>query len=284
LFTRTTGLVIVPVWLMAMTWLVAHDVWPELTAHEPPPLEITDWLKAHGDRAQYAILARDGSQIGTSWTRYLIDEGVSTTRSDYLLLRRFVLPIAPLTIDATSVYTATGLLDEFTVRVVNGGGDLTLHGERFHSDFSFTFDGHVGHRSIQSRFKLPLNEAGLLSGAFKPFAQMSNLSVGQTWRMQVFNPVAVITGVGDKFIPMLVRVVDRQRRITRSGPRDCFVVESGRARGFVDERGVVWEQEVELPVAGTLKIVREAEYDEDAYIDAKQHTEYRRSRVRDARG
>lgn len=282
MFTRTTGFVIVPVWLLAMSWLVAHDVWPELTAHEPPPLTVTDWLKTDGERSQYAILAQDGTEIGTTWTRYLIDEGVSTTRTDFLLLRQFVLPIAPLTIDATSVYTAGGLLDEFTVRVAGDAVDVTLHGERFHANFSFTLDGHVRHRPISTRFKLPLTDAGLLSGAFKPFSQMSNLSVGQTWRMQTFNPIAAVTGVGDKFIPMLVRVVDMEKRMTPNGPVECYVVEAGRARAWVDEHGVVIEQEVDLPMAGKLRIVRQPEYDEEAHIQAKQYLHSRRHH-RDAR-
>jgi len=276
LFTRATGFVIVPIWVTAMGWLVAHDVWPGLTAYDPPPLQITDWLRTTGEKSQHAILARDETRIGTIWTTYLIDEGISATRNDFVLIERFSLPIAPLTIGATSVFTAEGLLDEFTVRLTNPAAELELHGERFHADFSFTIEGLVALQRVESRFKLPLSEAGLLADAFKPFAQLTGLSVGQCWRMQVFNPVAALTGVGAKFIPMLVTVTDREKHMTKAGPRDCFVVESDYAKAWVDERGVVHEQQIELPIAGTLRIVREAEYDQPAYALAKNLRVYGR--------
>lgn len=280
MFTRATGFVIVPIWLTAMAWLVAHDVYPGLTAHDPPPLQITDWLKTVGEKSQHAILAEDGTRIGTIWTTYFIDEGVSTTRSDFVLIERFSLPIAPLTIGATSTFTAGGLLDEFTVRLTNDAANLVLHGERFHADFSFTIEGLLAQRHIESRFKLPLTEVGLLSDAFKPFAQLADLSVGQSWRMQVFNPVAALTGVGAKFLPMLVTVTGREKHLTEAGPRDCFVVESDYATAWVDERGVVHEQQIELPIAGTLRIVREPEYDKLAYDRAKKLAVYGRSERR----
>ncbi len=196
--------------------------------------------------------------------------GVSTTRNDFVLIERFSLPIAPLTIGATSAFTAEGLLDEFTVRLTNDAAQLELHGERFHADFSFTIEGHVAQQSIESRFKLPLSEAGLLGDAFQPFAQLADLSVGQSWRMQVFNPVAALTGVGAKFIPMLVTVTGREKHLTEAGLRDCFVVEAGYAKAWVDERGVVHEQQIELPIAGSLRIVRQTEYDQAAHDRAKR--------------
>ncbi len=280
MFTRTTGFVIVPIWLTAMAWLVAHDVYPELTAQDPPPLQITDWLKTVGEKSQHAILSGDGTRIGTIWTTYFIDEGISTTRNDFVLIERFSLPIAPLTIGATSAFTADGRLDEFTVRLTNFAAELELHGERFHADFSFTIEGLVARRRVESRFKLPLSEAGLLGDAFKPFAQLADLSVGQSWRMQVFNPVAALTGVGAKFIPMLVTVTGREKHLTESGLRECFVVESDYAKAWVDERGVVHEQQIELPIAGTLRIVREPEYDRPAYDRARKLAVYGRSEGR----
>jgi len=270
LFTRATGFLIVPIWLTAMGWLVAHDVWPRLAAQDPPALQINDWLRTSGEKSQHSILDRDGTRIGTIWTSYSIDEGVSTTRDDFVRIERFALPIAPMTITAKSVFTGKGLLDEFTVRLVNADAQLELHGERFHSDFSFTIDGLVALRRVESRFKVPLSEAGLLGDAFKPFGQLANLSVGQSWRMQVFNPVSAVMGVGERFMPMLVTVVDREKRMTAFGPRDCFVVESDYAKAWVDERGIVHEQQIELPIAGTLRMVREAAYDKKAYDRARK--------------
>lgn len=276
MFTRTTGFLIVPIWFAAMGWLVMHDVWPRLAAHEPPPLTITDWLKTSGEKSQFTITDDSGGTVGTIWSAYSIDEGVSTTRDDLVHVERLALPIAPLTASVISVYTGSGLLDEFTVRIANFAGNLELHGERFHAAFSFTLTGMIAGKAIESRFKLPLAETGLLTNGFQPFTQLANLSVGQTWRMQVYNPVAAVTGIGDRFIDMLVTVGDREKRVTKTGVFDCFVVQSHRARAWVDDRGVVREQEITLPVVGTLRIMRESGYDEDARSEARRNAITRR--------
>lgn len=270
MFTRITGLFIVPIWFAAMGWLVMHDVWPRLAAHDPPPLTITDWLKTDGKQSQYDILDINGHSIGTIWSTFMIDEGVSATRDDFVYIEKLPLPVAPLAVSVTSVFTATGLLDEFTVGFSNFAGTVTLHGERFHSSFSFTLDGTVTGRNIQTRFKLPLTEAGLLTNAFQPFSQLANLSVGQTWRMQTYNPIAAVTGMGERFLDMLVTVTNREKRTTESGPRDCYVIESKYAKAWIDDHGIVHEQEIALPVVGKLRIVRQTTYHEQARIDAKK--------------
>ncbi len=278
MFTRITGLLIVPIWFAAMGWLVMHDVWPRLAAHDPPPLTITNWLKTDGKQSQYDILDTYGHSMGSIWSTFMIDEGVSATRDDYAYIERFPLPVTPLAVSVTSVFTATGQLDEFSVRLDNFAGELTLHGERFHSSFSFTLDGSVAGRNIQTRFKLPLTEAGLLTSAFQPFSQLANLSVGQTWRMQTYNPIAAVTGMGERFLDMLVTVTSREKRITESGLRDCYMVESKYAKAWIDENGVVHEQEIDLPVVGKMRIVRRAEYDEQARRDTKKASAHLRSR------
>ncbi len=270
MFTRTTGLLIVPIWFVAMGWLVMHDVWPHLAANDPPSLQITEWLKTTGEKSQFDILNDQGGSIGTIWSTYSIDEGNATTREDLAYIERFALPIAPLTASVNSVFTAAGLLDEFTVRLSNFAGNLELHGERFHAAFSFTLEGFVAGKRIESRFKLPLTDTGLLTNAFQPFAQLANLSVGQTWRMQVYNPVAAVTGMGDRFLDMLVTVTDREKRITATGIYDCFVVESDHAKAWVDDHGVVHEQEINLPVVGKLRVVRQPEYDAKARTAARR--------------
>jgi hypothetical protein len=82
--------------------------------------------------------------------------------------------------------------------------------------------------------------------------------------MQVFNPVAAVTGLGDRFIPMLVEVT-REEKILRGGEEiNCLVVESAHARAWVDEHGAVQKQEMTLPLVGRTRIVREAGYDDQA--------------------
>ena len=261
-----------------MTWLVAHDIVPAWTAEPPPRLRPADWLGQDGWqagggqlRSQFSI-HDDTGQLGSVWTEYIVDEN-SILRTDLIGIRRLPSPVnggssmggalsevAPLRITADSVYTADGTLDEFSMRLENRNTDVRLHGERFHSAFSFTLESGPMERA----FKIPLTEGGLISGAFTPFAALSDLRVGQRWRMQVFNPIAAVTGMGNRFIPMLVEVTGEERIATPSGDRNCLVVESPNAKAWVDAYGAVLVQEMTLPLVGRIRIVREMGFDEEA--------------------
>ena len=265
MFTRTTGFFIVPLWLAAMGWVVAHDVWPAWTAPDPPRVLGTDWLKGEGNKAQFSILY-DNAPIGTIWTKYLVGED-SVQRSDLIWIERLPIDVAPLRFIIESVFTSDGLLDEFTVQLRNRDGEARLHGERFHSDFSFTLDSGP----VQEAFKMPLVDGGVVTGAFNPFNQLTDLSVGQTWRVQVFNPVAALTNsVAYRFYSMLVKVTGEETIITADGERNCLVVEAPNAKAWVDRRGVVYVQEMTLPITGKIRIVRESGFDEDAHAEARQ--------------
>ena len=265
MFTRATGFVIVPLWLAAMSWLVAHDVWPGLTAQDPPLLQATEWLKTEGVRAQFAIHNEHG-RLGTIWTEYFIDRD-SIQRWDTIWIEQFPVAIAPLRISADSIFTADGALDELTVRLENTETDIRLHGERFHKDFSFNFESGPFDKS----FKIPLAEGRIISGGgVNPFASLTNLTVGQRWRMQVFNPIAALTGLGDRFIPILVEVTGEEKIFSAGEEVNCLVVESAHARAWVDENGAVQIQEMTLPLVGKIRILREPTYDNKARLTVKR--------------
>ena len=266
MFTRTTGLLIVPLWLAAMSWLIAHDVLPGWTALDPPALRVTDPMREDGGRVQFTLSSEDGP-LGRIWTSYLVDED-SIRRDDLILIDRLPLHIAPLRIGLTSVFTGEGVLDEFTAVVENRETRLPikLHGERFHADFSFTLQTDAMTRA----FKMPLVEGGLVSGAFNPFSPLADLRVGQSWRMHVFNPIAALTGLGDRFIPVLVHVVGEGRIKTADWEGNCLVLEAGSTRAWVDAEGAVRVQEMTLPMLGQLRIVRDARFDHQAYAAAKR--------------
>jgi hypothetical protein len=251
-----------------MGWLFAHDVLPAWTAQDPPRLQPTEWLAHEGNKTQFTIL-HENTPMGTIWTSHLVDPR-SIIRTEMIWIDRLPLDIAatPLRVVADSTFTGDGLLDEFHVELENPTAALTLHGERFHADFSFTLETGP----IERAFKVPLTEAGLITDAFQPFGRLADLEAGQTWRMQVFNPVAALTGVKNRFIPMTVSVVGEETIATADGKRRCFVVEAPNARAWVDEHGVVHVQEITLPVTGPIRIVRESVFDDDARIAAEKHT------------
>lgn len=265
-FTRTTGWLIVPLWAASMGWLVAHDVLPGWVAQDPPRMASAAWLHGAGGKTQCTIAGEQG-RLGTLWTTYLADAG-SIERYDDVWIERLPVPLAPLRIRVTSTFTPDGVLDEFTLVLESAETLMRLHGERFHADFSFTFQANT----VRKAFKVPLVDGGIVSGAFNPFSQLSGLRLGQSWRMQVFNPVAALTGIGDRFIPMLVKVTGERRISTGAWSGNCFVVESGRAKAFVDADGVVQMQEMTLPVLGTLRIVREPAFDDAARRRARRRS------------
>ena len=261
MFTRATGFVIVPVWMATMTWLVAHDVWPGLTADDPPLLEPTEWFEDQGRETQFTVLDPSGDRLGQVWTSYLIDT-LSMRREDWIWLNKLPFSFGPLRLYVSSTYTARGVLDEFTVALESPEALLELHGERFHADFSFELEGYVGRRHVDTNFKIPLVEGGVLSSGFNTYAPMTGLHVGQTWRVQVFNPVSALVGMGRRFLPMVVRVTGKERVSTPDGVHECFVLESARTKAWVDVTGIVRVQEMDLPTIGRIRIVREPGFDE----------------------
>lgn len=255
-----------PAWLAAMGWLVAHDVWPTWTALDPPPLRVSHRPGNNESRAQFTISGQLG-KMGTVWTTYRIDE-TAIRREDLIWIERLPVEITPLRVTVNSDYTVGGVLDEFTLRLETEEADLKLHGERFPSDFSFTFESGP----IEKAFKVPLSSGGLFTGAFNPFSELGILQVGTKWRMQVVNPVALLTGMGNRFIPMLVEVTGEERIATPEGVKNCMVVESPSAKAWVDADGRVQVQEVMLPLIGALRIVREAGFDETQRVQMRRES------------
>ncbi|UCF34106.1 MAG: hypothetical protein JSV78_02125 [Phycisphaerales bacterium] len=277
--SKFLGLLIFCFWAASMGWLVAHDVWPAISAQDVPVLRATEWLESEGRESQAGIFDQSG-RIGTAWTTYLIDdvrvpverarasssgsstrtvESTSIIRSDLIIIDRFPLPVTPLRVKIDSTFNPKGELDEFTLRLRAQDREIKMHGERFHADFSFELE--AGPKEYF--FKIPLSDAGTITGAFSPFAQLPDLQVGQSWRMQVFNPLSAVAGVGDRFIPMLAQVTGRENITLHGVVRSCLVVEAAGAKAWVDRHGVVLRQETSLPVGGTITIIREP-FDEES--------------------
>jgi hypothetical protein len=265
LFTRATGFVIVPLWLAAMGWLIAHDIMPAWTALEVPPFKMTESMKLGGGSSQHVLLD-DAGEMGRLWTTYLIDEN-SIRRDDLIWIDRVPADIAPLRVLATSTFTGDGVLDELTVIIENEEHTFRLHGERFATDFSFTLD--TGDPHVKA-FKVPIADGSMVTAAFNPFGSLGELEVGQRWRIQVFNPAATLMPLGDRFFRMVVEVTGEERIKTPFGERNCLVVESPNARAWVDATGAVIKQELALPLIGKFTVLREPEFDQDKYVSAKR--------------
>lgn len=266
MFTRATGFVIVPLWLLAMGWLVMHDILPAWTALDVPALKPTDAMKKGSGNTQH-VMFDDNGDIGRIWTTYLIDES-SIRRDDLIWIDRLPVDVVPLRVTVTSTFTGAGVLDELTVMIENEDHTFELHGERFDTDFSFTLDTGT---PVKKAFKVPLSDGSMITAAFNPFSTLSDLKVGQRWRVQVFNPVATMMPFGDKFFRMLVEVTGEERLRTPWGEKNCLVVESPNARAWVDATGEVIKQELTLPLVGKMTVLREPEFEQDKFVAAKRH-------------
>lgn len=256
-----------------MSWLVWHDIWPNLTAGDPPqamaPL-------ADGNRPieyQVGLFDKYGHRTGTAWSTYRHNPGSTPTREDHINFTALPL-VGPTFIEIEFEYTLEAELDAFHLKVWSNAlprsnsvtqAPLRVDGERFASVFGFS----VRLGAAVETFKISGADAGLVGDAFRPFGRMVGLHVGQSWRMQVVNPISAVTGLGHRFATVLVRVTGREGIADSQGRRvECFVVEARNAKAWVDDTGRVIVQEVDLPVQGRITL-RDEPFDESLLSAAK---------------
>ena len=259
---RLWGPGIILFWLAAMSWLFWHDVRPLWLAQDPPRTVTADWLTEGRMRQQAAIEDKAGRPIGTIWTVYR-KSGDTIGRQDLIVIDHFP-PISPARVAVDMQFDPQGRLDEMSVDVRFTGLHLELQAERFGTQLAFALKAGP----VNQSFKISDTDAGMVGDLFKPFSDMPKLEVGQTWRMQVFNPLSTVFGYGKRFLPMIVRVTGKQRWETEDGVVDCFVVEAPNATALVGPDGTVYRQETQLPVGGTI-VIRTERFDERAHERAK---------------
>ncbi len=261
MFVRLGGLGIIVFWAASMTWLVWHDVWPAVTAGQPPRVVRTEPGNQAPVSCQVGIFNKYGHRVGSAWsTYYPIAE--AARREDTIHLQSFI-GLPETLVQISSSFDPEGQLDEFKLEIWGHDVPVKVTGERFSSMYGFNLDVGTWHE----RLRLEADAAGLIGDVFRPFASLPGLKVGQSWRMQVVNPIALLSGFGDRFVPMLVRVTRREPVTTLDGRTVDCVVEAPNAKAWVDEAGTVIVQQVELPVGGTLTI-RAEPYDRDAEQEA----------------
>ncbi len=283
MFTRTASTMIILLWLTSMGWIIKTDIVPAWSANDVPRLSVDEWVRVERRETQAGVYDSRG-RIGTAWSMIRVDtvpvartesgtvESTTIQRNDAIHLERLTIPgledATPLRIFVDSLFNQQGRLDEFTLRVLGDLVALRVHGERFHADFSFEITNND--RPVQT-FKVPLADAGMISDSLKPFSQMTgDLHVGQSWRMQVVNPIAVLTGVGPRFNTLLVHVTGQESITTSEGTFLCHVIEAESVKAWIDDTGYARRQEMLLPVGGRIRIESEP-FDEEAYDSVTRH-------------
>ena len=249
---RLGALGVVLFWSASMAWVVGHDVVPAWTARDVPRFDVGDWLTEDMRRSQARIEDKYGHRIGTVWSEYRGDQS-RLSRRDVVWLEKFAMVPMKLRIEVDSDFRPQGDLDELTLKVFGAGRRVELQCENFSGNLAF----RLWVDKDDQLFKVDASAVGMVADVFRPFPSLPRIAVGQSWRMHVVNPLAAISGIGSKLIPMLVKVTRTERILTEAGPVECFVVETERARAWVNAEGLVLRQEMDLPVGGTLAIITE---------------------------
>ena len=259
---RIAALAVISFWAAMMSWLIYHDVWPAWSAQEPPRGVSVEGVWGEGTESQVGIYDSRGNRVGTAWTTSML-MGQVVSREDLVFIHRFP-GLPPTRINVDSTFAPDGPLDEFKVNVEGHGIPIVLEGERFAGQFAFRL--RAGTRDL--KLKIPESHAGMMGQMFRPFTRLGDLRVGQSWRMQVFNPFAAVSGFGSPFTPLLVQVTGRETLMRGRTTTECFVVEAAGSKALVGPDGTVYEQWVQLPVGGMIHI-RDEPFDDEARTEAK---------------
>jgi hypothetical protein len=271
---RLTSIAIVLVWVGAMTALFMRDVYPAWTAQDAPPMTKEHLAKVVDRDEQLGIFGEDGSRRGTAWSSLSgANQGGNTSISGTVLLEGFGVVRAVL-IETVTEFEPQGELDSFDLSVL--GVPMTtirVHGER-HGIY-FPCELQVGPMFRQANLESAATR--LIGDAFRPFSYLPTLKVGQSWRMQVVDPISMLGG-GARFTPVVARVTGQETIAHNGKPVECFVVESspGQAKAWVGPGGKVFLQQMTVPGLGRMTVLDEP-FDGQARQQARQLFRYDRS-------
>jgi hypothetical protein len=260
---RWVGILSFLLMLAANIALVTRDI---IDTAGPAPLPAEFSMEISEERrSQQDIFDDHGKRIGNSWTICRRSAELISIRSWTIFerLRFGAYSTPPVKILAEYLFDKELALDNLHVRVDGFGVPVMLEGERVPPDrfpCKWMFGEARGH------FVLPADRTLGLREITRPFGSLTNLEVGQTWRMEIFNPFeGAIPGLEAslKTISKIARVA-RKETLEHDGQHvSTLVVECDSIAAWVAADGRVLRQTVELPLLGKITIV-EARYDEEA--------------------
>jgi hypothetical protein len=252
----TIGIVLL--WVSAMSALFVRDVWPAWTAQDAPTITRDD-LAGSDRRQQLGIFDATGNRVGTAWSTA---KGAGGNISVNGTVHVEGLALVPAVLLETSTeFDDKGELDSFNLDVF--GVPLTVikvRGER-HGIY-FPCEIQVGPLFRQAN--LDMSASRLIGDSLRPFSFLPGLQVGQSWRMQIIDPLSAAMGGSTRFTPIVARVTGKETIEHGGRLVDCFVVETspGKAKAWVGQEGRVHVQQVDVPGFGSVT-VRDEPYDDD---------------------
>jgi len=259
-------------WLSAMSALFVRDVWPAWSAQDAPPL-IRENIDALAPREQqYGIFDESGARLGTAWSNIVTTGDIAVIKSTAVINSMTPvegLPsIPPIRVETQTQFDAAGALDRFDLHVY--GLPMTriaVLGER--RGIYFPCELHVG--PFHRQANLDMSATRLIGDSLRPFSFLPTLKVGQSWRMQLLDPISAVLSTKTQFRSIVARV-DQVETIEHDGRQvKCFVVVTSpqQVTAWVSPRGRVLVQEVMLPGIGRIQ-VRQEPYEQDRRLKEQQ--------------
>lgn len=260
---RSVGAIITLTWLLCMAALIQRDVLPFWRAQDPP-----EGVIPPGD-FQVAILDESGGRVGTTWVRTTrlstYTTVYSTTRLSLGALSR-MLPIAgEMFLDTELTYGEDETLNEFTFRLDTAPLGVRVEGVRYGEEYACT--ARIG--SVVRTMSFDGELSKYLGNSLRPFTHLQGLAEGQTWRLRLIDPLALIQGESLEFTMQLVTVTRRETIQHQGEAVTCFRIETDGATAWADDSGRVLKQEVHIPFLGTWILLDEP-FDAQAQKHARQ--------------
>ena len=253
-------------WFGAMSALFVRDVWPAWSAQDAPPLMRENIDAVSQREQQYGIFKESGARLGTAWSSIVAIGDSSTIMGTGVIDGLPSIP--PIRVETQTQFDAAGALDRFELHVY--GLPMTriaVRGER--RGIYFPCELHVG--PFHRQANLDMSATRLIGDSLRPFSFLPTLEVGQSWRMQLLDPISAALGTRTQFRSIVARV-DRTETIEHEGQQiRCFVVVTSpqQVTAWVGPQGRVLVQEVELPGVGRIQ-VRQEPYEQARRIKAQR--------------
>ncbi len=270
---RLLGMLTFVAMLAVNAALIMRDVVPAWTAGAPPIVTVEQLEPGWTRTAYLGIYGPDGDSLGGVWSETwrigdtLFIESM-TVLDEFKLNGETLTP--NLRIDLRLAYNEEGLLEELDLDVVGLGMTIGVRGEYLPPD-EFTCDWTFDQR--QGTFILPAEATRALGDARQPFQGLGDLRVGQTWRHETLDPLAMllpgIQGQGMEPRPMIVQVTGEEKIEHQGISVRAKVLEAERVRAWISPLGEVLRQELTLPAFGRITLQGEP-FDDNARARARR--------------
>lgn len=261
---RFLSIAVLLAWLAAMSALVVRDVLPAWTAQDAPRLTREHFAALSDEPEQFALLSGDGRRLGTGWSD-IARSGSNTSIYGTMLIEK-IGPIR-LLVETMTEFDSQGDLDTFNLDVYGVPGlRVRVHGER--RGIYFPCELQVG--TLRREANLDLAASRMIGDTLRPFSHLPDLKVGQSWRMQLIDPISLASGT-TRFTPIVATVTGTDTIEHLGSKVQAFVVHTrpGETTAWVAADGRVLKQQAEVPGLGRIVVQSEA-YSEQQRNEARR--------------